>query len=109
LKRSGDFRILSVYTDPTEFEPIHMDQISDKSSLYIKNYFLRYGESVTVKVELPLLSPVEELPALEGEPKLEIKEKAEEMENPETFSDRLTIFFCKFVKSSLRGKQVLSK
>jgi hypothetical protein len=106
LKRSGDFRILFVYTDPTEFEPIHMDQISDKSSLYIKNYFLRYGESVTVKVELPLFSPVEELSALEGEPKLEIKEKAEEMEDPE---DRLTIFFCKFVKSSLRGKQVLSK
>ncbi len=65
-----------------------------------------------MKVELPLFSPVEELPALEGEPKLEIKEKAEEMEDPE---DRLTIFFCKFVKYSLRGKsslggkQVLSK
>ncbi len=41
-----------------------------------------------VKVELPLLSPVEEVSASEDELKLESKEKAEELENPETLSDR---------------------
>jgi hypothetical protein len=41
-----------------------------------------------VKVELPLLSPVEELISPEDEPKLESKEKAEEMEKSETLSDR---------------------
>jgi hypothetical protein len=46
-----------------------------------------------VKVELPLLSPVEELISPEDEPKLESKEKAEEMEKSETLSDRY-IYFC---------------
>ncbi len=50
--------------------------------------FSRYGESIVVKVELPLLSPVEESSAPEYELKLESKEKAEELENPETLSDR---------------------
>ncbi len=41
-----------------------------------------------VKVELPLFYPGEELSAPQDEPKLEIKAKAEELENSETLSDR---------------------